>query len=208
MGSYVVCPTCLDKRRAGVNNDRTGALELIVNTFCAAPRKDAFCRKHRYDILPCASRGQAWSPRGWALALEVGVGDPAPELAPEPVPARQQRCARGRAGWTDVGICDMRSLAMQAVEIGLPQSRMPVARHVALGIVVGEREDDAGPRPAMPSEPQAHPADAHDSRTHATTCASAGGGGGKVRPRIIRKPGRSRCRRRPRTVCLGYGTLG
>ena len=28
--SYVVCPTCLDERRAGVNNDRTDALELAT----------------------------------------------------------------------------------------------------------------------------------------------------------------------------------
>ena len=28
--NYVVCPTCLDERRAGVNNDRTDALELAT----------------------------------------------------------------------------------------------------------------------------------------------------------------------------------
>ena len=28
--NYIVCPTCLDERRAGVNNDRTDALELAT----------------------------------------------------------------------------------------------------------------------------------------------------------------------------------
>ena len=35
MRNYVVCPTCLDERHGGVNNDRTDALEL-------APRLDRF----------------------------------------------------------------------------------------------------------------------------------------------------------------------
>jgi len=30
MRNYVVCPTCLDERHGGVNNDRTDALELAT----------------------------------------------------------------------------------------------------------------------------------------------------------------------------------
>src|SRR6185369_17206098 len=47
------------------------------------------------------------------LALENRVRDAVAEL----VPARHQRRARGRAGWTDIEIREANALAMEAIEV-------------------------------------------------------------------------------------------
>jgi len=77
---------------------------------------------------------------GEPLAFQDGVGDAIAKL----VSSGHQRRPRGGARGADVKVGEPDALVMDPIDIGGLQHRIPVTRHVAIALVVGENENDVG----------------------------------------------------------------
>ena len=75
---------------------------------------------------------------GQPLPFVDRVGHAAQEF----MPAREQSRAGWRAGWADVEIGESETLAMQAIEVGRLQVRVPVAGQITVTLVISHDQDD------------------------------------------------------------------